>query len=55
MSIGAREDNIMDIFETITSLFSGERVSHTDTTILAVVVIVLFIGFRTMRKKMKKD
>ncbi|MGC6411734.1 MAG: hypothetical protein ACON4F_02760 [Candidatus Puniceispirillaceae bacterium] len=45
----------MDIFETITSLFSGERVSHTDTTILAVVVIVLFIGFRAVRKKMKKD
>jgi hypothetical protein len=28
---------LMDIFTTITSLFSGERVSHTDTFILAIL------------------
>ena len=43
----------MNIFETVTALFSGERVSHTDTFILAGVVLALFVGIRTLRKRMK--
>ena len=43
----------MNIFDTITSLFIGERVSHTDTFILAGVALALFIGIRTLRKRMK--
>ena len=43
----------MNIFETITALFSGERVSHTDTFILAGVVLALFVGIRTLRKRMQ--
>ena len=34
------------------ALFSGERVSHTDTFILAGVVLGLFVGIRTLRKRM---
>lgn len=45
----------MNIFDTITSLFSGERVSHTDTFILAAVALGLFIGIRWVRKRLKKD
>ena len=45
----------MNIFDTITSLFSGERVSHTDTFILAGVVLALYIGVRTVQKRLKKD
>ena len=40
----------MNIFDTITALFSGERVSHTDTFILAGVVFTLFVGIRSFLK-----
>ena len=43
----------MNIFGTITALFSGERVSHTDTFILAGVVLVLFIGTRSFLRRMQ--
>jgi len=43
----------MNIFDTMTALFSGERVSHTDTFILAGVVLALFVGIRTLRKHMQ--
>ena len=43
----------MNIFETMTALFSGERVSHTDTFILAGVVLALFVVIRTLRKRMQ--
>ncbi len=39
----------------MTALFSGERVSHTDTFILAGMVIVLFIGIRALRKRMQSN
>lgn len=44
----------MNIFNTITALFSGERVSHIDTFILAGVALALFIGLRHLRKKLNK-
>ena len=50
-----RDRQIMDIFNTITSLFSGERVSHTDTFILAAVAIGLYIGVKKLRSRVKKD
>ena len=37
----------------MTALFSGERVSHIDTFILAGVVVALFVGIRTLRKRMQ--
>ena len=40
----------MNIFDTITALFIGERVSHTDTFILAGVVFALFVGIRSFLK-----
>ena len=43
----------MNIFDTITALFSGERVSHTDTFILARVVLALFVGIRSFLKRMQ--
>ena len=43
----------MSIFDTMTALFSGERVSHTDTLILAGVVLALFIGIRALRMRMQ--
>ena len=43
----------MNIFDTMTALFSGERVSHIDTFIFAGVVLALFIGIRTLRKRMQ--
>ena len=42
----------MNIFDTTTALFSGERVSHTDTFILAGVVLALFVGIRFFLKRM---
>ena len=45
----------MDIFGTIKALFSGERVSHTDTFILSGVALGLYIGIRMLRKHLKKD
>ena len=42
----------MNIFDAMTALFGGERLSHTDTFILAGVVIALFIGIRPLRKRM---
>jgi len=45
----------MNPIDTITALFSGERVSHTDTFILAAVALGLWIGLRTLRKKMDKS
>ena len=45
----------MNIFDTMTALFSGERVSHIDTFILAGVVLALYVGIRTLRKCMKSD
>ena len=44
-----------DIIGTISALFSGERVSHTDTFILAAVALGLYIGLRMLRRRMKKD
>jgi hypothetical protein len=32
----------------MTALFSGERESHTDTFILAGVVLALFVGIKTV-------
>jgi hypothetical protein len=37
----------------MTALFSGERVSHTDTFILAGVALALFVGIKTFRKRMQ--
>ena len=45
----------MNIFDTMPALFSGERVSHIDTFILAGVVLALYVGIRTLRKRMKND
>ena len=45
----------MNIFDTMTALFSGGRVSHIDTFILAGVVLALYVGIRTLRKRMKND
>ena len=42
----------MNIFDTITALFIGERVSHTDTFILDGGALALVIGIRTLRKHM---
>ena len=43
----------MNIFDTITALFSGERVSHADTFILAGVVLALFVGIRSFLEGMQ--
>ena len=43
----------MNIFDTMTALFSGERVSHTDTFILAGVVLALFIGIRALSRRIQ--
>ena len=43
----------MNILDTITALFSGERVSHTETFILAGVVLALFVGIRFFLKRMQ--
>ena len=43
----------MNIFDTITALFIGERVSHADTFILAGVVLALFVGIRSFLKRMQ--
>ena len=43
----------MHIFDTMTAFFSGERVSHTATFILAGVVLALFIGITTLRKRLQ--
>ena len=43
----------MNIFDTMTALFSGERVSHIDTFILAGVVLALFVGIRALRKRIQ--
>jgi hypothetical protein len=45
----------MDIFTTITALFSGERVSHTDTFILAILAVGLYIGIRSLSKRLRKN
>ena len=45
----------MDIFSTITALFSGERVSHADTFILAVIALALYIGIRKIGKRIKDN
>jgi hypothetical protein len=37
----------------MTALFSGERVSHTDTFILAGVALTLFFGIKIVRKHMQ--
>ena len=42
----------INIFNTMTALISGERVSHTDTFILAGVALALFVGIKTFRKRM---
>ena len=44
----------MNPIETIIALFSGERVSHTDTLILATVALVLWICIKMLWKKMNK-
>ena len=38
----------------MTALFDGERVSHTDTFILAGVALALFISIKTFRKRMQR-
>ena len=43
----------MKIFDTMTALFSGERVSHTDTFRLTGVVLALFIGIWALSKRMQ--
>ena len=43
----------MNIFDTMTALFSGERVSHTDTFIPAGVVLALLIGIWALRTRMQ--
>jgi hypothetical protein len=45
----------MEIFNTITALFSGERVSHTDTFILAILALALYIGIRKIGKRIKDN
>lgn len=45
--IAVQVSSSMNISETMTALFSGESASHTDTFILAGVVLALFIGIRT--------
>jgi len=45
----------MEIFNTITTLFSGERVSHTDTFILAILALALYIGVRKIGKRIKDN
>ena len=44
---------IMDIFSTIGALFSGERVSHADTFILAGVVLFAAFVFSKIRRHLK--
>lgn len=44
----------MNIFETLPALFSGDRVSHTDTFILAAVGIGAYVGIKFILKKLKK-
>ena len=39
--------------DTMAALFSGERVSHTDTFKLAGVVLALFIVNRTLHKRIQ--
>ena len=50
-----RKELSMDIFSTITALFSGERVSHTDTFILAILALALYIGIRKIGKRIKDN
>ena len=45
----------MDIFSTIIALFTGERVSHTDTFILAFIALVLYVGIRKIGKRIKDN
>ena len=45
----------MEILSTITALFSGERVSHTDTFILAILALALYIGIRKIGKRIKDN
>ena len=46
----------MNPLDTMTALFSGERVSHIDTFILAALALGAYIGLRTLRRKMtRKD
>jgi hypothetical protein len=45
----------MEIFGTITALFSGERVSHTDTFIIAILALALYIGIRKIGKRIKDN
>ena len=42
----------MNPIDTIIALFSGERVSHIDTFILAGLALGAYIGLRMLRKKM---
>ena len=43
----------MNIFNIMTALLSGERISHTDTFIFAGVNLALFVGSKTFRKRMQ--
>ena len=42
----------MNPIDTIIALFSGERVSHIDTFILAGLALGAYVGLRMLRKKM---
>lgn len=44
----------MNPIDTIIALFSGERVSHLDTFILAALALGAYIGVRTLRKRANK-
>ena len=48
-------DATWNIFSTIIALFSGERVSHTDTFILAIIALALYIGIRRIGKRIKDN
>ena len=45
----------MEILSTIKALFSGERVSHTDTFILAILALALYVGIRKIGKRIKDN
>lgn len=45
----------MDIISTIKALFSGERVSQSDTLILALVVLALYICIKRFMKRKSAD
>lgn len=45
----------MDIIGTIKALFSGERVSQSDTLMLALLALALYICIRWLMKRKSAD